>query len=647
MSANRNVYLQIMSIEEALTRVFEGISRQGLVQGEDVPAQEAAGRVTAEPVWAEFSSPTFHSAAMDGVALRAQSTFEAREGAPVELVPDRDFEWINTGNPMPEGMDAVVMVEHVQRLPNGNIALEKPAFPWQHVRRIGEDIVASELLLPQNHEISAYDVGALLTGGVWKLSVWQKVRIVFIPTGDEVLDFQDQKVPQAGQVVESNSQILATLARNWGCDFERFPPVGDDRDSLSQAVDRALDTGAHIVVLGAGSSAGSRDYTREVFQEKGRVLVHGIKAMPGKPTIVGLCGERVLFGAPGYPVSSVVSFERVLRPLVYWLQRRIMPDSRRVEAVLTRRMASRPGMEEYLRVSLGRVGNRYVATPLPRGAGMITSMTKAQGIVRLSSDSEGLEEKEKVNAELVVPEQDVDRTLVVVGSHDNTLDMLANELMEGEMPIRVSSTHVGSLGGLMAVKEGNAHMAGTHLFDSLTEDFNFPFLERYLPDARVRLFNLAIRHQGLMVLRGNPKEITAVSDLTREDVSFVNRQRGAGTRILLDYHLQKNNISAHQVKGYKNEEYTHMAVAVNVLSGIADSGLGIYAAAKALDLDFVPLARERYDLLIPEQEMEDPKVQNVLEMLQQERTKRMIEGLGGYETGLTGLEMRPGQGLEG
>lgn len=646
MSKNRNIYLQIVSIDKALSSIRENVDRNELVSEEEILSQNAAGRVTSAPVWARFSSPTFHSAAMDGVAVKAESTFKAREGSPVELSAGRDFDWINTGNPLPASRNAVVMIEHVQELDAHKIALEKPAFPWQHVRRIGEDIVASELLFAQNHEINPYDVGALLTAGIWKLKVYEKIKMVFIPTGDEIVDFNDRPVPQAGQVVESNSQILRSMADTWGCDFKRMDPVKDDEQRLGEAVDDALERGAHIVVVGAGSSAGSKDYTRHVIAKRGRLLVHGIKAMPGKPTVIGSTKGRLLLGAPGYPVSSVICFEQILRPVIFWLQGRMLPQVRAVPAVLTRKVASRPGMEEFLRVSVGRVRDRYVATPLPRGAGMITSMTKAQAMVRLPADSEGLEEHADVSAELLVPEGELDRTLVVVGSHDNILDMLANELMGLNSPIRMSSTHVGSLGGLMAIKEGNAHLAGTHLFDPLSGDFNFSFLKRYLPGAGVRLFNLAVRHQGLIVPAKNPKKIKGITDLTRENIVFVNRQRGAGTRILLDYHLQKNGISARDVSGYKNEEFTHMAVAVNVMSGIADCGLGIYAAAKALGLDFIPLARERYDLLVAEDILSEAKVQMVLSLLAQPRIKKKIEGLGGYETYLTGMEMRAGQGLK-
>jgi putative molybdopterin biosynthesis protein len=466
-----------------------------------------------------------------------------------------------------------------------------------------------------------------------------------IPTGDEVLDFTARPAPKPGQVIESNSQVLGLLARSWGCDVTRVPPVPDEEQALSRAVQEALEAGKQIIVIGAGSSAGSKDYTRRIMESLGQVVVHGIAAMPGKPSLLGVSGNTLLVGAPGYPVSSVICFEQLVKPFIAWLSH-VKPASRPVIPVsLTRSVPSRLGQDEFLRLSIGRVGDNWVGTPLPRGAGMITSLTKAQGMAKIPRSSEGHQADQPLNAECLVSLQELEQTLVCVGSHDNTLDLLANELMDQEEPITLASTHVGSLGGLQALKRGTAHLGGAHLYDPKTQDYNFPFLARYLPETDVQVVNLAIRHQGLIVPKGNPKGITGIQDLPGSDLVFINRQRGAGTRILFDDHLQKANISADQIHGYDHEEFTHMAVAVNVLSGTADCGMGIYAAARALDLDFVPLARERYDLIIPTSHLDDVKVQAVLNLLTTAEFQDKIKELGGYETGLTGQVMRPGLGL--
>lgn len=642
----RTIYLHTIPLTQAVEALKAALDRETLVGRETVATEDALGRVLAAPVYARYSSPTFHSAAMDGIAVRAKDTFAAREGSPVRLRKGEGYTPVNTGHPLPQGFDAVVMIEHVVQEDEETAALEAPAFPFQHVRRIGEDIVATELLMPQGHRLSAYDLGALLSAGIWEVEVFEPVRLAFIPTGDEVLDYTQRPEPKAGQVVESNSTMLCALARSWGLSARRVPPVPDDMEALEAAVRQALDSDAHVVVIGAGSSAGSKDFTRAVMERVGRALVHGVSAMPGKPSLLGVAESgKLLVGAPGYPVSAVICFEELLRPLAAWLGRFDAPERAALDVELTRKTPSKLGTEEFVRLAVGRVGERWVATPLGRGAGMITTLTRAQAMTRIPELVEGFEAGATVKAELLAPMAELERTLVIVGSHDNTLDLLANELMGLPEPVRVSSTHVGSMGGITALKGGLALCAGAHLFDPETGDFNFPFLAKHAPDQDVTAVNLAIRHQGLIVAKGNPKGIKAVADLAREDVRFINRQRGAGTRILLDHHLKTAGIKPEQVRGYDKEEFTHMAVAVNVLTGAADCGLGIHAAAKALDLGFVELARERYDLLIPTRFLDDPRIKTLLEVIRSRDFQAKIRNQGGYETNLTGQVMRPGVGL--
>jgi putative molybdopterin biosynthesis protein len=642
----RNIYLRTIPIEEALTRTMAELDRKELLSVERIGAERSAGRVTAEPVIARFSSPTFHSAAMDGIAVRAADTFAAREGSPVRLLPRDDFVFVNTGHPLPAAFDAVIMIENV--VMDGEAAtIESPVAPFAHVRRIGEDIVATEMILPRHRRISPYDVGALLSCGAYDISVYEQVRLRVIPTGDEVMDFTGRPEPGPGQVVESNSMLLCALADEWGMQCSRVPPVRDDPELLARALSEGLDSDAHVVVIVAGSSAGSKDFTRATIERFGKVLVHGVAAMPGKPSLLGVARGKLVVGAPGYPVSSIVCFERLLYPLACWLSR-IEPRSRQtITTTLARSVPSRIGMVDFVRLAVGQVGSRYVALPLSRGAGSISTMTKAQAVAQLPPEAEGLEAGATVTAELLVDANELGRTLVCVGSHDNTLDILADMLMRRTPAMRLASSHVGSMGGLIALKNDSSMLAGTHLFDPVSGDYNFPFLAKYLPGLDVTVVNLAIRHQGLIVAPGNPKGIAGVTDLATGAVRYINRQRGAGTRILFDHHLAKNGITPDQISGYDREEHTHMAVAVNVMTGAADCGLGVYAAAKALGLDFVPLARERYDLAIPTMYLADPKIAAVLEVVRGDAFKTRVLELGGYENDWTGQVMEPGMGLPG
>ena len=647
---DRNIYLSTIAPAEAVARAKAALNRDALIQAEVVPAHESAGRVTAAPLFARCSSPTYHSAAMDGFAVKSAETFAAREGQPVRLMKNQGFVPVNTGHPLPSGYDSVVMIEHVVQLDGDAITIEAPAFPWQHVRRIGEDIVATELLLPQNHTLSPYDVGALLAAGIYEVKVWERPRLIFVPSGDEVLNFLDKPTPGPGQVIESNSQVFRAIATSWGATATWTAPAPDRQEALIAAIEGGFAAGAHVVVVGAGSSAGSKDYTRAVFEHFGDILCHGIAVMPGKPSLVavvrgGPYEGRLLIGAPGYPVSAVVCLEDVLEPIVRWLMRQELPGRQKITARLVRKTPSRPGMEEVVRLAVGKVGLGYVAAPLARGAGLITSLTKAQAVTRIPADSEGLSQDEMVEAELLVPRAGLAKVLVHIGSHDNILDLLANELMGLAEPLMLVSSHVGSMGGLTALKNNAALFAGCHLFDPETGDFNFPFLAKHLPGMDLTVLNLAIRHQGLMVAKGNPKNILGVADLARPEVVFINRQRGAGTRILLDHHLKTAGIAPANVRGYDREEYTHMAVAVNVLTGAADCGLGIYAAARALGLDFVPLARERYDLVLPTDYLNDPRIVVLRTAIETPAFQERMRSLGGYETSLTGRVMTPGLGL--
>jgi putative molybdopterin biosynthesis protein len=650
---DRNIYLKTIPLAEALHKLKKELDRNALVGGESLPVHEALDRVTSRAVIARASSPTFHAAAMDGIAVHAESTFAAREDQPLRLTRDKDFVWVNTGNALPADRDAVIMVENL--IQDGeDVLIEGPAFPWQNVRRIGEDIVATELIMPRNHALSEFDLAALLTGGIFDVDVYETVRMRVIPTGDEVLDYTRRPEPAPGEVIESNSVLLCSMAQKRGVRAERVPPVADSLEAIEAEARKALDDGMHVVVIGAGSSAGSKDFTRAVMERLGKVVVHGVSAMPGKPSLLGVAENgALLVGAPGYPVSAVVCFEKLVLPLCDWLERRTDVQREILPVTLTRSIPSKLGREEFVRLAIGRAGTRWVGTPLGRGAGMITSLTKAQGMARIPANSEGMEAGATLTAELLVSRRNLEQTLICVGSHDNTLDLLADELMEPSMlprgardrAIRLTSTHVGSMGGIMALKNGSAMCAGAHLFDPASGDFNFPFLKKYAPEMRLVVVNLAIRHQGLIVPKGNPKNISGIADLASGNIRFINRQRGAGTRILLDHHLDKADISPDQVPGYDKEEFTHMAVAVNVLTGAADCGLGIYAAAKALDLDFVPLARERYDVIIPWQYMDDPKIRVLLQLLEDDAIRDKIEKLGGYETNLTGRIMHEGEGL--
>ncbi len=635
----RRVYLAMKELEEARELFFSRMKTYN-IGTEEISIEASPGRVTAAPVFANFSAPSYHSAAMDGIAVRAQNTYGTSERSPKILKMGKEARWINTGQLLPEGFDAVIMIEKVHQLGEEHVEIRSPAFPWQHVRKVGEDIVATQLLLPQNHKIRPVDLGALISGGVFRVKVWNKPKVTIIPTGSELIhpkDIQKGILPEKGQIIEYNSVVLGAMVKECGGIPEIHKIVPDDQEKIKKALLDAVDSDSHIVIINAGSSAGSRDYTVHLIEKLGEVIVHGVAMMPGKPTILGFINNKPVIGNPGYSVSSVLSFDQFVKPVLYRLQGQEPPEPEKIYVKPTTDIPSKLGIQEFLRVNIGKVREQYVATPLPRAAGSITTLTRAEGIIRIPSLSEGISQKEEVETELLVQQKEILNTVVFIGSHDITIDILSDEIRKKGQNIRISSSNVGSLGGLIALKKGRCHLSGSHLLDTETGEYNLSYIKRYLKGVPVAVYHLVLRDQGLIVAKGNPKGIKGLEDLTRDDVSFVNRQAGSGTRVLLDYRLEQHGIDPEQIHGYDHEEFTHMAVAVDVLSGAADCGLGIYAAAKALGLDFVPMEQEQYDLIIPTDFLDDPNIEVIIKTIGSESFKERVMALGGYDPTNSGV----------
>lgn len=631
----KGIYLENTPLAEALQLWADMIASEGIgpLGGEWVPVADSLGRITAEAVFAKLSSPFYHSSAMDGYAVRFAETFGASESDPRRLRLGEEAVYVDTGDPLPDGFNAVIMIEDINVIEGsqgqGHIEIIKPAAPWQHVRVIGEDIVSTELIVPENHRMRPVDIGAIISGGHLEVSVRRRPRVVIIPTGSEIVEpGTDLK---KGDIIEYNSRILSALVIEWGGLPVRFKPVPDNIDKIKDAVNEGCDRG-DLIVINAGSSAGSEDFTAKVIAELGEVLLHGINIKPGKPVILGRVKGKPVLGIPGYPVSTYITFNLFAKDLVYKWQGLEGPDPEFMKARLSRQVASSLGQEEFLRVKLGRVGQNLIATPVSRGAGVLMSLVRADGIVRIPAMSEGFGAGTEVDVEMLRGKKDVENTVVCIGSHDNALDILANVLKKNHTAFSLSSAHVGSMGGLIALKKGEAHMAGTHLLDEETGEYNISYIKKILGHRKMLLINLVYRQQGLMVPKGNPKNIQGFGDLTREDVVFINRQTGAGTRLLTDKYLKELGIAPKDVRGYEREEYTHMGVASAVLTGIADTGMGILASAEALGLDFIPLAKERYDLAIPADFVEMPALSAILQIIRQSGEFRTsVEALGGYD----------------
>ena len=442
----RRYYLSDIPVSEALDTFFSELESAGALKptpGETVELERCGGRVTAEPVWARTSSPHYDSAAMDGVAVRARDTVGATETSPVRLRLGEQAAWVDTGDPMPEIFDAVIMVEVVEEVDESTIEIQSPVAPYEHVRPLGEDIVATEMVLPESHTLRPVDLGACAAAGVTRLSVRRAPTVSVIPTGTELVPAGSDLVP--GDIVEFNTLMLAEMITGWGGHATRSEPVPDEYDRLKSTVAEAVRE-YDIVVVNAGSSAGSEDHTARIVEDLGKLLVHGVALRPGHPVVLGLSDGKPVIGIPGYPVSAVVTSEIFVKPLI---ERKLAVASQgrqKMRATMTRRVRSPMGEDEYLRVRVGHVGDKTVATPIQRGAGVIMSMVRADGMVLIPRFSEGLGAGEEVEVELLRPAEEIEGTIVAIGSHDLTLDLLASHLRRGDPKLTLASSHVGSLG---------------------------------------------------------------------------------------------------------------------------------------------------------------------------------------------------------
>jgi len=652
-----SVYLHDIPLSTAKARIQSALKAAGRWQRlgvDEIPLdEEALDRVLAEPVWAKISSPHYHASAMDGFAVRARDTEEAMPTAPVTIPAyscnsnEPCATYIDTGDPLPLWANAVIPIEKVEPLDEQGqptkdsrqpqaIRIRAAVTPWQHVRPMGEDMVATQLVLPAGHTLRPVDLGAIAGCGHHTVKVARKPQVAILPTGTELKPIGEPVA--SGDIIEYNSMVLAAQINQWGGAATRWPITPDNFEEIRSQVAAAAQS-ADLVLLNAGSSAGSEDFSADVVQSLGELLVHGVAVRPGHPVILGMVhvteNKQVpIIGVPGYPVSAALTGEIFVEPLMaQWLGRSSvkLPE---VEARLTRKVTSPSGDDDFMRVAVGRVGKRLLAAPISRGAGVITSLVQADGIVVIPHGSQGLPAGEKVQVRLYRPMYEIERTILAIGSHDITLDVIAQFLaMEGR---RLASANVGSLGGLVALRRGEAHLAGSHLLDPESGEYNLSYIRQYLPDVPVRVVALVGREQGLLVAPGNPKGIESLQDLGNPDVQFVNRQRGAGTRVLLDYHLGKMGLAPESIRGYSQEEFTHLSVAAAIASGRADCGLGIAAAAHALGLDFVPLFQERYDLVVPQTYAKSELLLPLWQLLEKSEFQKMVSALPGYDVRIMG-----------
>ncbi len=617
----RNIYLTNIDMEDVLQQYIALIDNS-IIKTTSVDIRQALGLVTSEPVFAKVSSPSYNAAAMDGIAVVSAKTYSATENNPVTLEIDKDFQYVNTGNLIDERFDAVIMIEDVIASDEHTVKIIDSAAPWQHIRPVGEDIVAGEMLLPENHEIRPADIGAAIGSGNVNINVYERIKIGIVPTGAEIID--NYSKVEKGKIFDTNSWTIKALAEQSGAIVNRISPVDDNLELLKSHV-KEIAQNNDIVLIIAGSSAGSKDFTSKVIEQLGEVFVHGIAIKPGKPTVLGFINKKPVIGLPGYPCSTYVVFEEIVIPIIHKLQKNINVESQNiVKATISRRIVSSLKHREYIRVKLGKVFDKLIATPLNRGAGVMTTLVRADGVLVIPKSSEGIEAGQPVNVTLISNMNKINNTIVSIGSHDLIIDILGSILAK-KYGYFISSAHTGSMGGIVAIRKKETHIAPTHLLDEATGIYN----EKFLPENAVLIKGVK-RLQGIITQKGNPKNINSIKDIAKDGVTFINRQKGSGTRVLTDFLLEKENISTENIVGYNREMTTHMAVAAAVESGIADATVGVYSAAATLSLNFVEIGHEDYDFAVLKDFLNTDMIQAFISVLQSIEFKAELEKLGGY-----------------
>ncbi|WP_315118341.1 molybdopterin biosynthesis protein [uncultured Clostridium sp.] len=623
----QNIYLSNMELKDAVDLFMDKLGELKL-QKEIIKTWDSCDRVTAKPIFSKVSSPHYNSSAMDGIATSSEKTFGASDREQIELEEGKDYIVVDTGDPIPSDYDCVIMVEDLIKAGENKVKIYSSAVPWQNIRPIGEDIIENQLIISSNHKIRPVDIGAMLAGGVNEVEVYKIPKVGVIPTGTELVEPGTSL--KVGDIIDFNSRVFSSQVNQWGGEAKRYGIVIDDYNLIKEKLKNAVDE-CDIVLINAGSSAGREDFTSNVIEELGEVVVHGVAIKPGKPVILGIIDGKPVVGIPGYPVSAYFIMELIVKKLMGLYQGLESNELKSIKAILSRRVMSSLKYLEFIRVKLGYVGKKLIATPLSRGAGATMSLVKADGILEVSQNVEGLEAGSEVEIKLLKSEEEIKNTLVCIGSHDPVIDILSDLIHMGNKKYFLSSAHVGSMGGVMSLKNEETHIAPIHLLDMDTGKYNASYIEKYLKDKNIALIKGVKRIQGFMVKKGNPLDIKDFKDLADKKVKFINRQRGSGTRLLLDYNLKKVGVNPREIVGYDREEFTHLSVASAVASGNADVGLGVYSAAVMMDLDFIPICNEDYDIAIPKEYLEMDIIKELLKVVKSEEFKGELDKLGGYD----------------
>ena len=630
--SDRKVFRQLQSLEEATSKLLKLWTIEPS-SPENVPLSEANGRILAADLTSKVDVPGFDRATMDGFAVDAEQTFRVDEQHPVRLrviveveagdssprrIAKTESVEIATGAPIPVGATAVVMVEFTKRIGN-EVLVFKPVSVGENITAAGSDIMCGELLLRRSQIIGPREIGLLAAAGIETVPVHRRPRVAIFSSGNELV--KPGESLSYAKLYDINGPTIAASVTECGGIPHFYGILPDNYLTIKEKLRSALD-GCDMVITSGSTSSGPGDLIYRVAQELGApgLIVHGLSLKPGKPVVVALSQNKPIFGLPGYPTSALMMFHVLVAPAI----RRVahMPEAKAttIRASVTMKFFKARGRRELLPVQLiSQPDGTYAAYPMQSGSGAVSSFSLADGFSDLPETQEFLDEGDEIDVELFGKNL-VPPSLVAIGSHCVGIDIAFTLLRDRDPHFLGRSINVGSAGGFHSIKRGEADVAGVHLVDE-NGQYNIPYIHLYGLEKVAILVRGYNREQGLMVQRGNPKNIKGFEDLLREDVTFINRNRGSGTRLLIDNYLgklaslKKTDLAQLSVRitGYAHESKSHTAVAAAVRNNRADVGFGIRSVAEGLD--FIKTDDEQYDFLIAKSHEMKGDVQKFIELL--------------------------------
>lgn len=643
----RRIFRSLLTIEEVKTRIDTAISMTCSTY--EVELTNALGKVLAEDVTSTIDVPGFDRSTMDGYVVKAQDTFSANEVktkilklvgksepgiVPTMTLNEGETSEISTGAPIPVGASAVVMVEFTKTSGN-EVEISRSVTPGENVMAAGSDIMAGEVVLRRSQIITSREIAIMAAIGRKNVIVIGSPKVAILSTGNELIPPGSELSRM--KIFDINAYSIAAAVYESGGTPIMLGIVPDDEVEIRNILKRAVES-ADLVLTSGSTSAGSRDLIPQIISsiEGSQIIANGLAVKPGKPALVAIVAGKPLFALPGNPTSALMVFYELVKPTIRRLSGiRFDVHMPSVDARLAFKTISVRGKQELVPVHIVKeeCGN-YLAYPALAGSGAITSLALADGFVRVSSDRDVIVEGETVQVHLF--NQNIRPSdFLIVGSHCVGIDILLTVISEKTRSVLGKIINVGSMGGLQALKRGEADLAGIHLLDENSGDYNTPFIKRFDLENKIILVRGYVREQGFMTRKDSTKKVNDFSDLLNPEISFINRNRGSGTRILIDmclgYVAKKKNKPLQElvkkINGYDLEAKSHSAVASAVSQGKVDVGFGIRTVAEQNGLDFGSHSFERFDFAINKNRINKKSIQVFLEILRSKEFGNKLKDL--------------------